>query len=304
MEAQRATRIKDEFLATLSHELRTPLSSILGWTQVLKLKADVLKPAELQARRRGDRSQRARAGAADRRPARPQPDHDRQGPARRAAGVPGRDRATRHRIRGARCEGQGHPSRGPPRFRHAARVRRQRPASAGRLEPAQQRDQVHPEGWPGRGRAAPRQLAHRADRQRHRHRHSGRLSSPCLRSLLAERRLDDAQLRRARPGPGHLQAAGRAARRDDPRQQPGRGARCHLLRRPSACRRPAGAGRRSAGRSADRRCGARARSFAARARRRARLRRRRRSPTGASCCAASSRTSRRPSRRCHRAKRR
>jgi PAS domain S-box-containing protein len=35
MSAQRATRIKDEFLATLSHELRTPLSSILGWTQVL-----------------------------------------------------------------------------------------------------------------------------------------------------------------------------------------------------------------------------------------------------------------------------
>ena len=35
MAAQRATRIKDEFLATLSHELRTPLSSILGWTQIL-----------------------------------------------------------------------------------------------------------------------------------------------------------------------------------------------------------------------------------------------------------------------------
>jgi len=48
LEAQRATRIKDEFLATLSHELRTPLSSILGWTQILTLKADVLTPADLK----------------------------------------------------------------------------------------------------------------------------------------------------------------------------------------------------------------------------------------------------------------
>jgi signal transduction histidine kinase/CheY-like chemotaxis protein len=35
-EAERAGRLKDDFVATLSHELRTPIQAILGWAQILQ----------------------------------------------------------------------------------------------------------------------------------------------------------------------------------------------------------------------------------------------------------------------------
>jgi len=66
MAAQRATRVKDEFLATLSHELRTPLSAILGWTQVLLRGAAPKEPdAQMRAIEVIDRNARAQVQLID-----------------------------------------------------------------------------------------------------------------------------------------------------------------------------------------------------------------------------------------------
>ena len=88
LEAEHATRAKDDFLAMLSHELRNPLASILGWTAVLQRSTDGKAGCR---RRRCHRSSGKVAAATDFGPSRPVGDLGRE--AQPPSADPGSDRS-------------------------------------------------------------------------------------------------------------------------------------------------------------------------------------------------------------------
>ena len=61
--AEQASRLKDEFIATLSHELRTPLNALMGW--IWQLRHTALNDEAASAGARQPRAQRPHAGTVD-----------------------------------------------------------------------------------------------------------------------------------------------------------------------------------------------------------------------------------------------
>ena len=196
-EAERAARIKDDFVSTLSHELRTPLNAILGWVGVLR--QDQQPDTLAKAIDVIDRNSRRQSQMID----------DLLDMGRILSG---KMRLEVQRVELATVIEEAILSAQPSADAKGVRLlkttrigghraRRLRPPAAGGVEPAEQRHQVHAARRPGAGHPAQGQQPGARAGERHRRRHRARSRGARLRSLPAGGCLDHAASRRAGAGP-------------------------------------------------------------------------------------------------------
>ena len=220
-QAEAASRLKDEFLATVSHELRGPLSAMAGWVHVL-------------ASDKVDAATAARGLAAIQRNV--------QAQARLVEDLLDAARITTGKLRltprlidllpvveaavetvRAAADAKGDRPRAHARRRGHHRPGRSGPLAAGRLEPDLERREVHAERRPRRSLAGPCGELRAAPGPRHRPGHQRRIPPFRLQALPPGGEHPFPEPDRARPRIVHRAPPRRAARRQGVGGERGRG---------------------------------------------------------------------------------
>ena len=219
--AEAANRAKSEFLANMSHEIRTPMNGIIGMTELLWIRRLDAGAARIPGRSSSSRPIRLltvindildfskiEAGKLDLEPV---PISDLRETARRQViktpGCAGAQQGT-----GTACD----IAADVPDSWSAIRAACGRSWSIWSATPSSSPTEAKwSSTWPGSRRDRTTEYARILRRARYRHRHSRRTSRTRFSRPSPGRRLDHAQLRRHRPGPGDFRQAGRADGRPD-----------------------------------------------------------------------------------------